>query len=76
MSGNSKGSNGQKKESTSFLMCFPLKWCLQGSNQGHKDFQSFALPSELRHQLINSEGKCNQYFQFTKKNFSFQALIL
>ncbi len=27
------------------------KWCLQESNQGHKDFQSFALPTELRHQL-------------------------
>jgi hypothetical protein len=26
-------------------------WCLQESNQGHKDFQSFALPTELRHQL-------------------------
>jgi hypothetical protein len=25
-------------------------WCLQESNQGHKDFQSFALPTELRHQ--------------------------
>jgi type III pantothenate kinase len=24
-------------------------WCLQGSNQGHMDFQSIALPSELRH---------------------------
>ena len=24
-------------------------WCLQESNQGHKDFQSFALPTELRH---------------------------
>ena len=27
------------------------KWCHQESNRGHKDFQSFALPSELWHQL-------------------------
>gem|GEM_PF-2199201 len=26
-------------------------WCHLGSNQGHKDFQSFALPAELWHQL-------------------------
>ena len=25
-------------------------WYLQESNQGHKDFQSFALPTELRYQ--------------------------
>ncbi len=34
-------------------MCIGLlRWCLQESNQGHKDFQSFALPTELRHQLL------------------------
>ena len=27
------------------------EWCHQESNRGHKDFQSFALPSELWHQL-------------------------
>ena len=26
-----------------------FKWYLQGSNQGHMDFQSIALPSELRY---------------------------
>ena len=26
-----------------------ISWYLQESNQGHKDFQSFALPTELRH---------------------------
>ena len=39
------------KKATSFEMAFK-KWCLQESNQGHKDFQSFALPTELRHRLI------------------------
>ena len=28
-----------------------LKWYHQESNRGHKDFQSFALPTELWHQL-------------------------
>ena len=32
------------------FLCF--KWCLQESNQGHMDFQSIALPTELRHQDI------------------------
>ena len=31
--------------SNSFLL-----WCHQESNRGHKDFQSFALPTELWHQ--------------------------
>ncbi len=29
-----------------FLYC---AWCHQESNRGHKDFQSFALPTELWH---------------------------
>ncbi len=28
---------------------FGLRWCHQESNRGHKDFQSFALPTELWH---------------------------
>ena len=27
-------------------------WCHRESNQGHKDFQSFALPTELWHQIL------------------------
>ena len=34
-----------------FLNCFILKWYHQESNRGHKDFQSFALPTELWHQF-------------------------
>ena len=29
-----------------------LRWCHQESNRGHKDFQSFALPTELWHQFL------------------------
>ena len=32
---------------TSFFLL--KKWCHQESNRGHKDFQSFALPTELWH---------------------------
>gem|GEM_PF-1615878 len=44
------------------LVCYAVRlriflWCLQGSNQGHMDFQSIALPSELRH-LYNFEQYC------------------
>jgi hypothetical protein len=28
---------------------FPLLWCGPGLNRRHKDFQSFALPTELPH---------------------------
>ena len=41
-----------KKPKTFFNALSFSKWCLQESNQGHKDFQSFALPTELRHLLI------------------------
>jgi hypothetical protein len=39
----------------------PLMWCLAGSNHGHMDFQSIALPTELRHLKI-SVGKDIQKF--------------
>ena len=32
-----------------FIAFFSSKWCHQESNRGHKDFQSFALPTELWH---------------------------
>ena len=28
-------------------------WCHQESNRGHKDFQSFALPTELWHHCFS-----------------------
>ncbi len=38
---------GNKKRLSSKKTAF--WWYLQGSNQGHMDFQSIALPSELRY---------------------------
>ena len=47
-----------------------FRWCHQESNRGHKDFQSFALPTELWH-LTASEGlspvcecKVRNFFSF------------
>ena len=31
------------------IYSFSSQWCLQELNQGHMDFQSIALPTELRH---------------------------
>src|SRR5690606_25259202 len=31
------------------ICCSPILWCQLDSNQRHKDFQSFALPTELWH---------------------------
>ena len=39
---------GERKTANS-LRISGLGWCHQESNRGHKDFQSFALPTELWH---------------------------
>ena len=35
-----------------FIDFQPFKWCGPGLNRRHKDFQSFALPTELPHLLF------------------------
>ena len=45
------------------LFCFSLLWCHQESNRGHKDFQSFALPTELWH-LAELRCKVRKSFLF------------
>ena len=45
-----------KKAAIKFDNCFFLKWCHQESNRGHKDFQSFALPTELWHLVLVRSG--------------------
>ena len=42
---------GKKQNPTIVKNCRVKMWYLQESNQGHKDFQSFALPTELRYPL-------------------------
>ena len=43
------------KSSRDFLLPNRL-WCHQESNRGHKDFQSFALPTELWHLVVVRSG--------------------
>ena len=42
----------QQKQSGLLLIALPLLWYHQESNRGHKDFQSFALPTELWHLFV------------------------
>ena len=41
-----------KKKSYIAVTLYHFKWCHQESNRGHKDFQSFALPTELWHHHV------------------------
>lgn len=48
--------------------CYGIfKWYLQESNQGHKDFQSFALPTELRY-LCKAVANINPFLVFARQN--------
>ncbi len=50
-------------------ICFFLLWCHQESNRGHKDFQSFALPTELwHHHFLFAVAKVGSFFD-TAKHF-------
>ena len=61
-----------------------FKWCHQESNRGHKDFQSFALPTELwHHHVCNPFGiasaKVGSFFEpcnFFGKKFKFYLHFL
>ncbi len=54
----SHGGINTKKRSHSYMSNSFLLWCHQESNRGHKDFQSFALPTELWHQLVSLNCGC------------------
>ena len=42
-------------------------WCHQESNRGHKDFQSFALPTELwHHHFLIASAKVETFFETSK----------
>src|SRR5439155_8659872 len=60
-------------QSCGFYLKFPL-WYGAGSNRRHKDFQSFALPTELPHHPWNKEiffnvraAKIGDWFYLPKK---------
>ena len=68
----------ENQEFTAF--CFSLVWCHQESNRGHKDFQSFALPTELWHlAFIRFASAKVEFFSYSYKLygnfFTFQTKI-
>ena len=46
-----------RHKKNSYISVTAFLWCHQESNRGHKDFQSFALPTELWHHRV-----CNALF--------------
>ena len=51
-----------KKNNLQICKLFLYVWCDQESNRGHKDFQSFALPTELSHHFAFKSGAKLQHF--------------
>ena len=71
-----------KKDAIKFDCVF-FVWCHQESNRGHKDFQSFALPTELwHHHCFLSQKRMQSYDKFLNyqnifdKNFSLFWYVL
>ncbi len=54
--------------------CGFLRWYLQESNQGHTDFQSVALPTELRYLLTKAGANIISNLRYTNKKFKKGAL--
>ncbi len=52
-----------------------LKWCWEESNCRHKDFQSFALPSELQHHFAFGIAKIDKNAEVTKIFSSFFLIL-
>ena len=68
---------GAKQKTANSLRISGLWWCHQESNRGHKDFQSFALPTELWHHRCSlfaggrrcfpfASAKLELFFELTK----------
>ena len=48
-------------------------WCGAGSNRRHKDFQSFALPTELPHHSLPTE--CRRGFACLHPDIRFKRIV-
>ncbi len=49
----------------------PFLWYLPDLNWGHTDFQSVALPTELRYRLLKSDAKVGSIFSLTNNLLNF-----
>ena len=52
-----------------------LRWCHQESNRGHKDFQSFALPTELWHQFLFASANLRVILILAKRRAVFLRFL-
>ena len=50
-------------------------WCHQESNRGHKDFQSFALPTELWHQFLFASANLRVILILAKRRAVFLRFL-
>ena len=58
----------ERKKHQTYCLVLPFAWCHQESNRGHKDFQSFALPTELWHLFAICECKGIAFFRTLQVN--------
>ena len=63
-----KSENESENKKNNPLGLSGLQWCWEESNCRHKDFQSFALPSELQHHHWDCKG--STIFEFCKYFFT------
>ncbi len=57
-----------KKRGQFSLKTIPFKWYLPDLNWGHMDFQSIALPTELRYPaVLKSDAKLTRFLTFQKE---------
>ena len=74
----------QQKKAPQIKTCGTFQWYLPESNWGHTDFQSVALPSELRYQPAQKAGakirasnsKCKEVLLFFTDNNRLQSQIV
>ena len=77
--GNIQLPSGRTKKKRTLLE-FSFLWCHRDSNQGHKDFQSFALPTELwHHHFCECKDRyifsiCKLFAMKLRKNFTNSAI--
>ncbi len=70
-----------KQKTANSLRISGLGWCHQESNRGHKDFQSFALPTELWHQNVGANQRgmpqnCDAKLAVIFESAKFSSIIL
>ena len=58
----------KRKKHQTYCLVLTFAWCHQESNRGHKDFQSFALPTELWHLFTICECKGIAFFRTLQVN--------